>query len=909
MRKIDLYIGGKRADLSDEALLLMCYALTDLTEPTAVKNSYSRQVTLPGTPANDAIFGHIHRPDRTTGSGFDALARTPFVAYAPTGEVLLRGYCRLDKVATSQGRSYTLTLFGGLGSFLYGLMYRPDGEKMSLADLAWYWGSTAVDLSRTLLASNLATAWAKIDQNPANASEASLRVLNWMPAYNGLPEAFDSDKVLYYPNSGGGTIPASITDEDGHNYGPYNGAGLIKMPQARDEWAMRDLRAYLQRPCLSIKALLDTISKPANNGGWSVTWAVRPPQEGRLWMSLRRPQEIEMGTQGSTTAIQASTPATSGTQGTGGGYARQVGGQGTGTLTMELTPAVTASATGNTLYEAFRRRDTASDPWEVVSAATAIQVLALDSSQQVKAASSIYLLTNAVTGATAAEVAADAWAAMEAHGHNFYGDDAPVVVSGHYAKSGSEFFWDNPIQVTLTGERIASYQVLVLRWSDKQGIQMPGSILETCTGWSETTEVTSSLLRYGLVGTYSVAQQGSFVDVVSTPRSGVTLTQADLLGGTESPAAYLLALCKMFGWVILCDEPGRAITIMSRNDFFTGTAIDLTERVDKGKGVTLRPLYAEAQIYEFGQDAVGGKAQGYLERYGRRYGCQRVNTGYEFSGDIKQMADLPLRVAIPWVARGREYSYPRISSGYPINLEQDGYELTYGAPGASYTKAIQPIVPNSWTSYSLRLPFADCGDRAQFCDSDGKAVDGAGCLLYLAERATWGAGSDSNVRYALTDDNDIMYQLNGDKPCWLLARDTSVAGCAALVYNQDIPRLLPVHLDANGEQDTPWLTYGFPQEIYDPFIEDWDTANTLYGRYWARYMADLLDRDTKVLTARVNLHGLGRPQDLLRSFMFYRDSYWTISKINNHSLTTTDTTEVEMVQVRDMAAYTNGQTI
>ena len=64
--KVQLYIEGIRADLDDGAFILLNYTQEDLTNPTIVKNSFSKQITLSGTPANDAIFGHIYRNDRDT---------------------------------------------------------------------------------------------------------------------------------------------------------------------------------------------------------------------------------------------------------------------------------------------------------------------------------------------------------------------------------------------------------------------------------------------------------------------------------------------------------------------------------------------------------------------------------------------------------------------------------------------------------------------------------------------------------------------------------------------------------------------------------------------------------------------------------------------------------------------------
>ena len=83
-RKVTLYVGGRKADLADTSFLLMNYTAEDLSNPTIVKNSFSQQVTLPGTCRNNSIFGAMWRSDRralaggSTGAQFDASKRTPF---------------------------------------------------------------------------------------------------------------------------------------------------------------------------------------------------------------------------------------------------------------------------------------------------------------------------------------------------------------------------------------------------------------------------------------------------------------------------------------------------------------------------------------------------------------------------------------------------------------------------------------------------------------------------------------------------------------------------------------------------------------------------------------------------------------------------------------------------------------
>ena len=56
-------------DLDDQSFILFNYTMEDLSNPTIVRNSFSQQVTLKGTPNNNRIFGDIFRLDRVTQYG------------------------------------------------------------------------------------------------------------------------------------------------------------------------------------------------------------------------------------------------------------------------------------------------------------------------------------------------------------------------------------------------------------------------------------------------------------------------------------------------------------------------------------------------------------------------------------------------------------------------------------------------------------------------------------------------------------------------------------------------------------------------------------------------------------------------------------------------------------------------
>lgn len=145
-RKIELYIGGQRADLSEQGLILYNYTQEDAENPTIVRNSYTQTITLQGTARNNRIFGHYFRSDRISGSGlYNPLGQVPFVVYNENSEILESGYVKLNSVKRKGAAvEYSVTLFGGLGSFFASLAMNSDGDKRTLADLK-YTGEDADD--------------------------------------------------------------------------------------------------------------------------------------------------------------------------------------------------------------------------------------------------------------------------------------------------------------------------------------------------------------------------------------------------------------------------------------------------------------------------------------------------------------------------------------------------------------------------------------------------------------------------------------------------------------------------------------------------------------------------------------------------------------------------------------------
>lgn len=273
-RKITLYIGGHPIDLNDENLVLFNYTQEELENPTIVKNSYSQQLTLKGTPSNNKAFTDSFRLDKVTTFGFNPRIKTDFVIYNEMNEILESGYAKLDSVTRNKRTlEYKVSLYGGLGSFLYQLSFNEQGEKRTLADLD-YLGTTTPDneFDYTINANFVRQSWDVLSGEFQNALG---EILNFAPCYNGIPENFDADKAIY-----------DFTDSQ------YSGYGVLKatLSRAYTEQEVSDYRSYLQRPILRVKAIFEGIKRFATSIGWTFSVAQNIEQQTdyytKTWMTL-----------------------------------------------------------------------------------------------------------------------------------------------------------------------------------------------------------------------------------------------------------------------------------------------------------------------------------------------------------------------------------------------------------------------------------------------------------------------------------------------------------------------------------------------------------------------------------------------------------------------------------------------
>jgi hypothetical protein len=277
-RNVSLYIADTKVDLDDASLILFNYTKDDLTNPTVVKNSYSHSVKLKGTPTNNKLFGEIFRLDRQTlysdrynGAFFDPMRKTPFKIFDETSALLESGYVKLTGVSRNNNQiEYSVTLYGGIGSFFYSLSYTEEGNTRTLADMKFVHKDGAVKklFDCKLTKDMLQHAWNTLKDPSTMPNGHCWDIINFAPCYNGLPSDFDANKALvsgyYYQFN-------LANQEDGITYTVKDGctSRLVTMANKHTEWEVRNIRPYLQRPVVRIKAIFESIKEWAKESGYT----------------------------------------------------------------------------------------------------------------------------------------------------------------------------------------------------------------------------------------------------------------------------------------------------------------------------------------------------------------------------------------------------------------------------------------------------------------------------------------------------------------------------------------------------------------------------------------------------------------------------------------------------------------
>lgn len=921
-----MYIGGQQADLGDDALILLNYTQEELTNPTVVKNSYTQQVTLKGTPTNNDIFGHIWRLDRSQqfggsiGPDFDPSRKTSFQIFDGTGQLLESGYVKLDNVLRHGADiQYSVTLYGGLGSFLYSLAYDADGSRKTLASLDYLvTGDPDRELDFTIDASAVQQAWDRLISEPSSVTTL-WDVINFAPCYNGVPDRFTPSKGLINPSALG--LPAAHPDDD--TYGTLNGWALLNMTKDMTEWEAKDLRSYLQRPVLSVKAVLEAIARLAVRNGYSFDSSVLDGSNyDGMWLTLpllpsldnyKTVQRVVPLTLDGTPASDSfSVPVTVDTT-------LQVGSK--VDVSMNLSFGVTASgASVSPLNFSQSRYSGGIGTTERYDfSGIFAQLVAYDSEDRILAASKVVCVGSSQDYG---QLAKDGKVRADAVGYTPQVATDYTFVEAALAGSSGSYQLTTDLNLTVSCYNAASYRIWVTPYHFRKTIHFGEFYRKT---WRSHAVGSSAMTVYSGGNEYAYTamtlSSGSAGSTASykTPesvRSGAAVTKAMLLTTDYTPADFLLSLVKSLGMILRYDSITKAVTLMSRNDFYKSGTIDINTRIDRGRDINVTPLAFDTKWLELSIDTIGGAFEDYYEEsYGMPYGIQKVDTGYDFNSEAKKIMDsVVFRSGVQGCESSRYFNDVTAGGIDVLSQQLDaGNTVTYRNTTGDTKDAEIPVVSSPEIAYWGSSSFDDVEgyDHLLACKlqchaADGKPVDGAGVLLFQT-------GVQYYDRFKISDDLTEMMTLNDGTPCWRMDAGPGVTVPVFSRYRTSpiytVISDSPLVVEYRGEGITTALDFGRAQELNCPHMAYFPNEEevTVYEKMWRIYFRDRYDVDTRVVTAWVNMAGLQVDGDSLRHFYWFDGSLWVLNRIINYSVTTDDPVQCEFVKVQDESAYLYGQ--
>lgn len=945
-KNIKLYINGIEADLTEDISLPITYVQEDLTNPTIVKNSFSKTVTLPGTKTNNSIFGQFYKLDRftinhtgntTVGVEYDPSKRIPFQIYK-NANIVESGYLQLNAVNVDSYKvSYDTTLYGGLGDFFYGLSYKEDGEKLTLADLN-YKDNLTFKINKEYIQDCF--------NNPMDG-----RLLTFIPSLNGLYDDFDNNTCLI--NTNNSTIFPTEQTEGNIKYTTYNGFGLAKLNKSYDEWEIRDLRSYKQRPALRLKTLVTSI---LDNSGYKYEldpkfFNERNPYWNDTFIAL--PLLSSNGEDEVTQRAQLdkflSNQFIIG-ESTGGGNVFGV----SGTFTVQNGEGITGTGDNIDLSKVSDSSTIEVNlDINIIFTAKGISnedelymCLYRSMYNEESNYTQTYLQTRTFLQFQLAVIYKDqTW--VESPWYNFAGelsDDDRYDINKNNTTVGTfkrisdnkYAFVDennnNTFRLTVKASKKSDIIRLRLstRWSKQEAGDHSGA-----TYLFEDKLLNENVPENTVLGNiesdWDVNEYSLEITSPSGIGTGTVITQDTILKTENTPADYLLNIGKLFGWYYVKDINEKKISIMSRETFFKNNIVNIEDRLDYSKNFNINPVLFDKKWYKMTLNTPETYfAKKYNKEYDLDYGQKRLDTGYNFNTETTNLYEDSIFDNVISVRDSDKYYrtfYDKSGNEVPCFVNDNlSYQLFKKNDVTKEITSVEQnlygvnIIDKNKTAEWNGLRGTDCMVKSCFysLDNDEKSLEeiSSSILFYNGPRDLLDI-KNKPIKYWITDDLPEMADLNDGQPCWLYTNsDKDTSGNKIAILRTTLPQFIKYKTEeiyqsgSTGEKysvDTgnvkQSLDFGLPKEIYIDGL-NYSEDTTIYNNYWKKFYNDQFNVNTKKVTCYVNLYDWDVKQELLRQFYYFNNGIWILNKIDNYDVTSNNTTRCEFIKVQDITNYT-----
>ncbi len=325
----------------------------------------------------------------------------------------------------------------------------------------------------------------------------------------------------------------------------------------------------------------------------------------------------------------------------------------------------------------------------------------------------------------------------------------------------------------------------------------------------------------------------------------------------------LLNYSKSFGLCWDVDQDNKKITVMSRNKFFSSYEIfDWSDKVDRKCDFVLEPLCFSNKYVCFNtEEGKGERLEKYVSKYDIGYGAKKLDTEYQFNTETENFFE--------------------------------GIQPSVVATKAQFSRMDNTTDPDSpnFRGYNYKItPTEQYIDN----DNDGENAGNFGAFYFwdgvMQPDERLGFISNGYPCVLISDDTD--YQVSHDEYMWNMS-GTYFVRCYRL------PKISTV------SEDNWSVHFESPREYY--FEKPAGEIKYIYNEFWKNFINERYSVQNKKLTAYFYLTPEDYKKITFRQFVKIENTLYHVNRIFDYDFDTNSPTKVELVQVWNTNAYTNGQ--
>ena len=820
MKKINLYINNQQVDFDDNQSSAT-YQLTieNVLNPLKIKNESSISIKLPKTSTNNKIFEHISRPDRVITSDNINTSKKLLFKMTIDGETFRKGYCKINKVTTTE---YDISLYGEIGDVFNEL------SKIKLKDLTF-----PTDLSHTINRDFIYENWIKAKNKNYSTNDIH-DIIRYIPSFQGLYSDFNSSNY--------------VTD-----------TAIESLDFNEDEYTANEFRSYFQKPAIKVSYLLQAIvDNLKTNTDYSINstfFTDNNPYFSNTFFTLKKYQEIEKtgdfyrsqlllidNTNFINNPLYVGVSDSAISSDNKYNFTPFIGYTATSVLTfafklrMNINKRVDFSCVlrPNEIYNRNLTLNFTEDQGVVTGGVSVLLDELANSNDYIiyaeknnSYASLLKRIDESQRSYVLSSEYKNEYGTVTEWFGVLYGDiieftqEGKVIITANTTKSGSFQVTYNSDNKDDSKDRV--YRLYAHRDSNIiiDGCNLVNFQFTALTGYSAMT------LESGIA-------------------SNSTVTPLSLFEADMTAKDFLIEYCRLYGLYFTVDN--NVLNIVTRNNFYANyNKIKIDEYFDESSDFSITPTVLEDATLLMSYKS-GGKSEylnRYRDKYAVEYGAQKIDTGYEFNTNTKNVLDTTFF--------------------YPVAM-------------------VEQFVINN--SQSLTLP---C--YFEYNGNDRKAVDLNANLLFFDDNVKL----SDNKTYYITDDTDLM--LSEDNICW----NRSSKNKRAVFNNNEIPRYSTYINNYS-------LDIARPNSLWSGQSEySYNKDFTIFNRFHKNWFEDRYNVNTKRFTGYfvLPLHVINSIQ--FNNFVIFRGVLWTFESIDIDLTNLDNKCKVSLISVNNIDNYVNGQ--